>query len=85
VLRCLEKDPAARPESAEELAETLHACADCGGWSARDAKEWWRVHQYEFPLGEDASEHTPLSNTELLVDMDDRLERLRRTVGQNLG
>jgi serine/threonine-protein kinase len=82
VLSCLEKDPPARPASAEALAERLRACADYGGWSPQDAKTWWRANQYELPLGEESGEHTPLSNTELLVDMDERLERLRRTVGQ---
>jgi serine/threonine protein kinase len=85
VLACLEKVPAKRPESAEALADRLRACADYRGWSVQDARAWWQTNQYELPLGEDQGEHTPLSNTALLVDMDERLERLRRTRGQTVG
>jgi serine/threonine protein kinase len=41
VLRCLEKDVAARPQSAGELAEALRRCADAGSWSEQQAEAWW--------------------------------------------
>ena len=44
VLVCLEKDPDRRPASAEELAERLGGCADHGGWTQEDAREWWLRH-----------------------------------------
>ena len=44
LLSCLEKDPAARPQSAAELRERLMACRDVGGWSQDDARAWWIEH-----------------------------------------
>jgi serine/threonine-protein kinase len=41
VLACLAKDPAARPQSAQALAEQLRACRDAGRWSEADAEGWW--------------------------------------------
>jgi serine/threonine protein kinase len=41
VLRCLAKDPGARPTSADELARALAACA-VPPWSEEDAARWWR-------------------------------------------
>jgi eukaryotic-like serine/threonine-protein kinase len=41
VLTCLAKDPAARPETAQRLAEELRGCRDAGKWSETDAELWW--------------------------------------------
>jgi serine/threonine protein kinase len=45
VLRALEKDPARRPQSADELREAFLACADAGSWSDRHAREWWAARR----------------------------------------
>jgi serine/threonine-protein kinase len=42
VLACLEKDPARRPQTAEELRERLEGCSSAGRWGEREAREWWR-------------------------------------------
>ena len=45
VLRCLAKDPAARPASAEELGERLRALSMGtfeGVWDLARAKAWWQ-------------------------------------------
>ena len=85
VMSCLEKDPAARPDGAAAIVEGLRACRDFGSWTARDAQAWWQGNQFEVPLGANRGDHTPLSNTALIIDMDERLERLRRTSGQTVG
>jgi serine/threonine-protein kinase len=45
VLDCLEKKPAARPASAEDLAARLAALDDVGTWSDADARRWWKDHE----------------------------------------
>ncbi|HSV05383.1 MAG TPA: serine/threonine-protein kinase, partial [Candidatus Binatus sp.] len=41
ILRCLAKDGAQRPASAEALLAALAACADAGTWTQADARAWW--------------------------------------------
>jgi serine/threonine-protein kinase len=41
VLACLAKDPAARPQSALQVAERLRACRDAGRWGEAEAEHWW--------------------------------------------
>jgi serine/threonine-protein kinase len=42
ILRCLAKDPAARPASALELSRCLEELGELGGWTPADAQLWWR-------------------------------------------
>jgi hypothetical protein len=44
VLACLEKDPARRPSSAQELAQRLEATGLASEWTAERAREWWETH-----------------------------------------
>jgi eukaryotic-like serine/threonine-protein kinase len=44
VLRCLEKTPARRFQSAEELEEALAGCACAAQWDRANAAAWWREH-----------------------------------------
>jgi serine/threonine-protein kinase len=44
VLRCLEKDPERRFQSAEELEEALAGCACAAQWDRAKAAAWWRQH-----------------------------------------
>lgn len=44
IMRCLEKIPADRPQSAEELSALLGECALGEPWTDQRAAEWWNVH-----------------------------------------
>lgn len=74
ILQCLEKDPDKRPADAESLLDRLNACADAGRWSQQDARGWWQTYQAAFIGGVAPEDATPLANTEMLVDLDDRLD-----------
>jgi serine/threonine-protein kinase len=41
---CLSKPPAARPASAQQLAEQLRECVDASRWTEREARAWWQKH-----------------------------------------
>jgi serine/threonine-protein kinase len=44
VLRCLEKEPARRVQSAEELELALAGCACAAQWDRAQAAAWWREY-----------------------------------------
>jgi serine/threonine protein kinase len=44
VLACLEKDPRARPQNAEELFRMAVGCKTCETWNHARAREWWQTH-----------------------------------------
>jgi serine/threonine-protein kinase len=43
LLRCLEKDPDARPQTAGELLDLLDACDDIPTWTQAEARRWWET------------------------------------------
>jgi serine/threonine-protein kinase len=47
VLSCLEKDPRARPQNAEELFKLACGCMSCETWNQARAKAWWEGHLAE--------------------------------------
>jgi len=47
ILACLAKDPAARPQTAEELDSRLAACS-VEPWTRSKAKEWWMLHRRDY-------------------------------------
>jgi eukaryotic-like serine/threonine-protein kinase len=75
VLSCLAKDPAARPQSAHELAARLAACSCAGSWTTEQARAWWDRHAQVRPATGPAVS-TPLTPTDfshaLTVDLDRR-------------
>lgn len=47
ILSLLAKEPAERPDTADELERRLAACRDAGGWTADRAREWWMTRAPE--------------------------------------
>ena len=73
ILSCLAKAPDERPDDAATLRERLLACRDAGTWSQQDAREWWQAHPPRFGVETSPENSPPLANTELLVDLDQRM------------
>jgi serine/threonine-protein kinase len=44
IVRCLEKDPDRRYESAITLDKALAACESASQWTAERAEAWWMQH-----------------------------------------
>jgi len=42
LLRCLDKEPDRRPQTARELKRLLERCEDAGEWSEEHARHWWK-------------------------------------------
>jgi len=64
LMRCLEKDPSRRYDSALALGDALDACA-IPAWTQADAREWWRRHQDARPSG--PARVDPSSATQTMV------------------
>jgi serine/threonine-protein kinase len=54
IMRCLEKEPRDRPQSADSLKDQLLACEDAGKWGRDEATRWWNSH-----LGAQRSQKKP--------------------------
>ena len=66
VLRCLAKDPDARPSNATSLRDALLAC-DVEPWSDDDARGWWADHAGFLPRRTKEPAHGALT-----IDLQDR-------------
>ena len=73
ILRCLDKDPARRPGTAEGLAEFLGQCRNSGKWTREDARRWWGEHESslevpEPPRQEDPSGSAPTATLDVVLN-----------------
>jgi len=71
VMDCLAKDPGARPQGAQQVAELLGRCVDAGRWGEAEAERWWS----ELPLHPRSEPARP--TTGLTLCCADVKERLR--------
>jgi len=70
VMRCLEKNPDARYQTADELLEALLACEDAQTWTADDAVTWWKsIAAPEPPEADDGA--TEVSNLAIETSLHD--------------
>jgi serine/threonine-protein kinase len=65
ILRCLKKQPDARPQSAVELAHLLEACPEAGVWTVEQRRIWWTAYRTasKQDLGAKARPITPTEAT----------------------
>jgi serine/threonine protein kinase len=74
LLRCLEKDPALRPQSAGELRRQLLACPAAADWNLSARAVWWDA--YNCQPGARLDETGTLSSTQMAtvrIDLDTRM------------
>ncbi len=65
ILACLEKDPANRPQTTQELLQRLRAVPLPRRWSEEDARRWWLEHGSEAADAETPEAATP---SELVIE-----------------
>ncbi len=68
LMSCLAKDPRDRPQNAYEMAEMLARCTGFNHWSQRRAQQWWAENRSALPLDKHENTHSPLCDTNLLLD-----------------
>jgi len=83
ILRCLEKDPAARPQTAAELVAELQGLDLARRWTPERARAWWRNH--EDALRDRMSQRPTSAPRTIVVDLADRLDRLDRFLRERAG
>jgi Protein kinase domain len=74
LMRCLEKDPAARPQTASALAQELAKCINPDTWTTEQRTAWWVAHRQSKG---GATHLTPLASSE--IDKTVKIEFADRT------
>jgi serine/threonine protein kinase len=56
ILRCLEKDPNHRPQTAAELLSLVRACSQAAAWTSEKRVAWWSEHVKDAPRHQSPTE-----------------------------
>jgi len=71
IMRCLEKNAAARPQSARELSESLAQCRAASQWTFEQRTHWWTAHQRS-PAQPPANPISSSQQKTVKIDFDER-------------
>jgi hypothetical protein len=72
ILRCLERDPEARPQTAYELVTLLAASPSIAEWNVEQRAAWWVAHREAINQAR-AAESQPIESAEALnIQIEDR-------------
>ena len=72
ILRCLARDPEARPQSAHELMTLLAASPRIAEWKVEQRAAWWVAHREAINQAR-AGELQPIASAEALnIQIEDR-------------
>jgi serine/threonine protein kinase len=74
LLRCLEKNPEQRPQSASELRSWLMSCAAAVEWTPADRLAWWEAYECEPVAAARVVPDTSTPMATVRVDLADRME-----------
>jgi hypothetical protein len=74
LLRCLEKNPEQRPQSALELQSWLMTCAAAAEWTPADRLAWWEAYKRQPAAAADVAPDTATPMATVRVDLADRIE-----------
>jgi eukaryotic-like serine/threonine-protein kinase len=81
ILACLQKNKAARPQSAQALARLLEACTDARAWRTADAEAWWSTAYAGPPQQAERASASGAQTRRTLIaaDLDERLPTGKRS------
>jgi serine/threonine-protein kinase len=68
VMSCLAKQPRRRPPNAGAMSEMLVKCEDFGVWTRQQAAKWWQENRSALPMETHGRSHSPLADTQDLLD-----------------
>jgi serine/threonine-protein kinase len=72
VMSCLAKQPRRRPPNPGAMSEMLVKCEAFGAWTRQRAAKWWLDNRSALPMEQHERSHSPLADTQTLMDSDIR-------------